>query len=139
LALVGGASPVENRGRSPFAWDRVGEDALNLTVAQTIAKLGRDSEIGLLSDRSSICDDLTVGWLKEHKIDSKDLFVRPVNYQRPDERLKSELDYFHIRDRYKVIDIIDDRPKVCRILLSLGLSVFEVGHPNYEFQAVIAI
>ena len=82
------------RGRSPFAWDRVGEDALNLTVAQTIAKLGRDREIGILSVRSSICDDLTVGWLKEPKIDSKDLCVRPVNNQRPDERLKSELDYF---------------------------------------------
>ena len=124
---------MENRGRSPFAWDRVGEDALNPSVAQTIAKLGRDSEIVLLSGRSSVCYDLTVTWLKEHNIDYQNLLMRPVNDQRPDERLKSELDYFHIRDRYKVIDIIDDRPKVCRIWLSLGLSVFEVGHPDYEF------
>jgi hypothetical protein len=132
LALVGGASPLENRGRSPFAWDRGGEDALNLTVAQTIAKLGRDREIGLLSVRSSICDNLRVGWLKEPKIDAKDLFVRPVNDQQPDEMLKSELDYFHIRDRFKVIGIIDDRLKVCRMWLNLGLSVFQVGNPHYE-------
>jgi predicted kinase len=133
LALVGGASPLENRGRSPFAWDRVGEDALNPAVAQTIAKLGRDSQIVLLSGRSSVCYDLTVTWLKEHSIDYKDLFMRPVNDQRPDEILKSELYYFHIRDRYNVIGVIDDRPKVCRMWRSLGLSVFQVGNPDYEF------
>jgi predicted kinase len=133
LALVGGASPLENRGRSPFAWDRVGEDALNLAVAQTIAKLGRDSQIVLLSGRSSVCYDLTVTWLKEHNIEYKDLLMRPVNDQRPDEILKSELYYFHIRDRYNVIGVIDDRPKVCRMWRSLGLIVFQVGNPDYEF------
>ncbi len=133
LALVGGASPLENRGRSPFAWDRVGEDALNLTVAQTIAKLGRDTQIVLLSGRSSVCYDLTVTWLKQHNINYQDLFMRPASDRRPDEVLKSELYYFHIRDRYNVIAVIDDRPKVCRMWRNLGLSVFQVGNPDYEF------
>jgi predicted kinase len=122
-----------DRGRSPFAWDRVGEDALNLTVAQTIAKLGKDSQIVLLSGRSSVCYDLTVNWLKEYKINYRDLLMRPIDDQRSDEILKSELYYFHIRDRYNVIAVIDDRPKVCRMWRSLGLSVFQVGNPDYEF------
>jgi hypothetical protein len=29
--------------------------------------------------------------------------------------------------------VIDDRPKVCRMWRSLGLSVFQVGNPDYEF------
>jgi predicted kinase len=122
-----------NNTRHAFAWDRVGEDALNPTVAQTIEKLGRDTEIVLLSGRSSVCYDLTVAWLQEHKIDYKDLLMRPINDQRPDEILKSELYYFHIRDRYNVIGVIDDRPKVCRMWRSLGLSVLQVGNPDYEF------
>jgi predicted kinase len=122
-----------NHTRSPFAWDRVGEDALNLTVATTVEKLGKDTNIILLSGRSSECSDLTVEWLKQHNIHYKDLFMRPANDSRPDDIIKSELYYFHIHDRYNVIGVIDDRPKVCRMWRSLGLSVFQVGNPDYEF------
>jgi hypothetical protein len=59
--------------------------------------------------------------------------VHPLNDQRPDELLNSELDYFHICDRDKVIGIIEDRPKVCRMSLNTGLSVFQVKNPDYEF------
>lgn len=119
--------------RHPFDWDRVDEDTLNPSVAMTIEKLGRDAQIMLLSGRSSVCFELTVSWLKQHNINYKDLFMRPAHDQRPDEVLKSELYYFHIRDRYNVIGAIDDRPKVCRMWRSLGLNVFQVGNPDYEF------
>ena len=122
-----------NNTRSPFAWERVNEDAVNTVVATTIEKLGRDTNIILLSGRSNVCYDLTVAWLKEHQINYTDLLMHPANDQRPDDVLKSELYYFHIRDRYNVIGVIDDRPKVCRMWRNLGLSVFQVGNPDYEF------
>jgi predicted kinase len=122
-----------NETRHPFDWDRVDEDTLNPAVAITIEKLGRDAQIILLSGRSNVCFDLTVSWLKQHNISYQDLFMRPADDQRPDEMLKSELYYFHIRDRYNVIGAIDDRPKVCRMWRNLGLSVFQVGNPDYEF------
>jgi predicted kinase len=122
-----------NNTRHPFAWDRVNEDALNPAVAKIVEKLGQDTHIILLSGRSSVCYDLTVAWLKQHNIDYKDLFMRPANDQRSDDILKSELYYFHIRNRYNVIGVVDDRPKVCRMWRNLGLSVFQVGNPDYEF------
>jgi predicted kinase len=122
-----------NNTRHPFAWDRVDEDALNPAVATTIAKLGQDTDIILLSGRSSVCRDLTIGWLKRHNINYKDLFMRPADDQRPDDLLKSELYYFHVHNKYNPIGVIDDRPKVCRMWRSLGLSVFQVGNPDYEF------
>ncbi len=122
-----------NNTRSPFAWDRVNEDAVNPVVATTIEKLGRDTEIILLSGRSNVCYDLTVAWLKQHQINYQNLLMRPADDQRSDDILKSELYYFHIRDRYNVIGVIDDRPKVCRMWRNLGLSVFQVGNPDYEF------
>lgn len=122
-----------NNTRNPFDWDRVGEDALNHSVAQTIAKLGKDTQIVLLSGRSASCYDLTVAWLDRHNVNYKELFMRPADDRQPDDTLKSELYYFHIRDRYNVIGVIDDRPKVCRMWRKLGLSVFQVGNPHYEF------
>jgi len=59
--------------------------------------------------------------------------MRSANDQRPDDLLKSELYYFNIRDRYHVIGVIDDRPKVCRIWRNLGLSVFQAGNPDCKF------
>jgi predicted kinase len=122
-----------NHTRSPFAWDRVNEDALNLAVAKMVEKLGRDCNIILFSGRSSVCRDLTITWLKHHNINYTDLFMRPADDNRSDDILKSELYYHHIRDRYNVLGIIDDRPKVCRMWRSLGLSVFQVGNPDAEF------
>ncbi len=122
-----------NHTRNPFAWDKVGEDALNPNVAEMVEKLGRDSTIIIFSGRSSVCRDLTVGWLKQYNINYKDLFMRPAEDQRADDVLKSELYDQNIRDRYNVLGVIDDRPKVCRMWRRLGLSVFQVGNPDYEF------
>jgi predicted kinase len=132
LVDIDGTLAVNNT-RHPFDWDRVGEDGLHQLVATMIEKLGRDTNIILLSGRSSVCRDLTIDWLKQHNISYKDLFMRPADDQRPDDILKSELYYFHVHNQYNVIGVIDDRPKVCRMWRNLGLSVFQVGNPDYEF------
>jgi predicted kinase len=113
-----------NNTRHPFAWDRVNEDALNPAVAKLVEKLGQDTPIIVFSGRSSVCRELTISWLKQHNI----------NYQeRPDDILKSELYYTHVHGKYNAIGVIDDRPKVCRMWRNLGLTVFQVGNPDYEF------
>jgi predicted kinase len=122
-----------NNTRNPFAWERVGEDTLDRSVATAIGKLSADTAIVLLSGRSSVCYDLTVAWLNKHEINFQDLFMRSADDNRPDEIIKSELYYRHIRDRYNVLGVFDDRPKVCRMWRSLGLNVFQVGNPDYEF------
>jgi hypothetical protein len=59
--------------------------------------------------------------------------MRAAEDQRPDEIIKSELYDQHIRDRFNILGVIDDRPKVCRMWRGLGLPVFQVGNPDYEF------
>jgi predicted kinase len=122
-----------NNTRPPFAWNRVDEDALNPAVATLVAKLGQDTPIIVFSGRSSVCRDLTIAWLKEHNIKYQDLFMRPADDQRSDDILKSELYYAHVHGKYNAIGVIDDRPKVCRMWRNLGLTVFQVGNPDYEF------
>jgi T4 RnlA family RNA ligase len=122
-----------NNTRNPFDWLRVDEDALNPAVATLVAKLGRDTKIIVLSGRSSVCRDLTISWLKKHNIEHHDLFMRSADDHRADDILKSELYYLHVRGKYNVLGVIDDRPKVCRMWRDLGLNVFQVGNPDYEF------
>ena len=122
-----------NNTRNPFDWQRVNEDALNPLVAKMVEQLAKDCGIIIFSGRSSVCRDLTIEWLKHHKINYTDLFMRPAEDNRSDDVLKSELYYLHVRDKYNVLGVIDDRPKVCRMWRNLGLSVFQVGNPDYEF------
>ena len=122
-----------NNTRPPFAWNRVDEDALNPAVATLVEKLGQDTPIIVFSGRSSVCRELTIAWLKQHNINYQDLFMRPADDQRPDDILKSELYYAHVHGKYNAIGVIDDRPKVCRMWRNLGLTVFQVGNPDYEF------
>jgi predicted kinase len=122
-----------NNTRPPFAWNRVNEDALNPAVATLVEKLGQDTKMIVFSGRSSVCRELTIAWLKQHNINYQDLFMRPADDQRPDDILKSELYYAHVHGKYNAIGVIDDRPKVCRMWRNLGLTVFQVGNPDYEF------
>ena len=122
-----------NNTRNPFEWHRVNEDALNPLVAKMVEQLSKDCDIIVFSGRSSVCRNLTIDWLKTHNINYKDLFMRPADDSRSDDILKSELYYLNIRDKYNVLGVIDDRPKVCRMWRNLGLSVFQVGNPDYEF------
>jgi predicted kinase len=122
-----------NNTRPPFAWNRVNEDALNPAVATLVEKLGQDTKVIVFSGRSSVCRELTIAWLKQHNINYQDLFMRPADDQRPDDILKSELYYTHVHGKYNAIGVIDDRPKVCRMWRNLGLTVFQVGNPDYEF------
>jgi predicted kinase len=122
-----------NNTRNPFEWHRVDEDDLNAAVATLVEKLGRDTKIIVLSGRSSVCRDLTISWLKKHGVEHHDLFMRSADDSRADDILKSELYYLHVRGKYNVLGVIDDRPKVCRMWRDLGLNVFQVGNPDYEF------
>jgi predicted kinase len=60
------------------------------------------------------------------------LVMRTTGDKRPDEIIKKEFFEEHIRGKFNVFVVIDDRPKVIRMWKSLGLPVFNVGD-NKEF------
>jgi predicted kinase len=122
-----------NTTRPFFAWHRVGEDSLNEQVATLVKQLATANKIIIMSGRSEVCRPETLDWLDRYGIPHDDLIMRPADEQCSDDILKSELYSQHIRDRFNVMGVIDDRPKVCRMWRQLGLSVFQVGNPDHEF------
>jgi predicted kinase len=122
-----------NTTRPFFAWERVGEDSPNPTVIQLVQQLAQQHQILVLSGRSAVCRSQTIDWLDRYQIPHQQLLMRAADDFRSDDIIKSELYDTHIRDQFTVLGVIDDRPKVCRMWRQLGLSVFQVGNPDYEF------
>ena len=122
-----------NTTRSPFEWHRVDEDSPNLPVIRLVQQLSQTHKIIIMSGRSEVCRELTEQWLDRYQIPHHELLMRSENDQRPDELVKSDLYHTHILGTYNTLGVVDDRPKVCRMWRRLGLSVFQVGNPDYEF------
>ena len=122
-----------NSTRPPFAWHRVDEDSPNLPVIQLVQQLSQTNKIIIMSGRSDACRELTTQWLDRYQIPHDEILMRSENDQRPDELTKSELYHTHILGNYNILGVVDDRPKVCRMWRRLGLTVFQVGNPDYEF------
>ena len=135
--IDGSLSHLKNR--SPFDWKRVGEDAVDWNLKMTCNSLfccvddeGRsDYEIIILSGRDSICRTETEKWLKDNEILYDYLYMRKENDNRKDSIIKEELYNEHIKDKYNVVGIFDDRRQVCDMWRSLGLKVFQVEDNDF--------
>lgn len=130
------------KNRSPYEWHKVGNDDLNEAVSAILDSIrlvqgSRPSlpvKTFLFSGRDAVCRPETEEWLDKHCIDYDELYMRPEGDSRNDAIIKRELFDKHIRGRYNVLFWVDDRPRVCRMVRDeLGITLFAVGDPYYEF------
>lgn len=121
-------------GRSPYDFDRVNEDAVDIAVANICSFYYNEGySVILLSGRDEACRTVTVDWLHTNCIAYSSLFMRAEGDRRQDTVVKRELFDAHIRGMYDVEFVIDDRPCVCRQWRDMGLKVLQVGNPYIEF------
>lgn len=120
--------------RSPYDWSKVGVDTVNESVRDVLRSLRKDySSIIILSGRDSICRGETEDWLNKNGISYGALYMRPEGDMRKDVEVKEELYNNHIKGKYNILGVFDDRLQVCRLWYKLGLSLFRVGNPDAEF------
>lgn len=140
---IDGTLAKKRKGPGERGWHdyaRVGEDLpyqrnLDLVMAlRTTAVNGLRPAILLVSGRDQSCEDETRDWLWGRLFGGADmLLMRPAGDQRKDTTIKAELFDAHIRGRYNVLGVLDDRPSVCRMWRAMGLDVLAVGDPHTEF------
>lgn len=126
-------------GRNPYDASTCDQDGLNGSVAQ-ILKLwwGNDraangSEIILVSGRPDTHREPTERFLKKQDIPYNHLYMRGADDRRQDVEVKRDIYENHIKGRYNVVAVFDDRLQVCRQWHSLGLPLFRVGSPDSDF------
>ncbi|HEX8348187.1 MAG TPA: 5'-hydroxyl kinase, partial [Actinoplanes sp.] len=59
------------------------------------------------------------------------LHMRPEGDPRRDDHVKAELFDKHIRDRYRVVAVLDDRDQVVRMWRRMGLPTFQVAEGDF--------
>lgn len=118
--------------RSPFDWQRVGEDKLNTTINKVLLALGHANDIIFFSGRDGSCADLTRKWLEENGWPYAKLFTRAAGDMRKDSIVKRELYDQHIVGKYSVLCVLDDRDQVVRMWRDeLGLTCLQVAYGDF--------
>lgn len=120
--------------RGPFDEDKVYLD-IPLPTCRVIECLMNNTKIIFLSGRTEGCRKNTQEWLTKHlgMLEPLELYMRKIGDIRPDDIVKEELYNTHIKDKYNVFGVFDDRLKVCRMWYKLGLFVFNCNQGLKEF------
>lgn len=122
-------------GRGPFEWGRVSEDLVNKPVKQLFQAIynGPDHvKLIIFTGRDGVCESDTRKWLIDNNINFDRLFIRPAGDSRKDSVVKRELFDNHIRGKYYVDFVVDDRDQVVEMWRKeLGLPCFQVDYGNF--------
>lgn len=127
----GTLAKMTNRG--PYEWDKVGTDSVDYAVREVINSLATNYEIILMSGRDSVCYDQTKKWLNNNEVFFDQLLMRAEGDTRKDAVIKWELYQNHVKGKFNVFFVIDDRPAMTREWMNRGFKVFNVGNPYKEF------
>ena len=120
-------------GRSPFDWNLVDTDEpVPAVIAAVRAMSASGVEIVFMSGRDSVCRELTQKWLNAHIGIDAPLFMRAEGDNRKDNIVKRELFDDHVRGRYNVMFVLDDRNQVVDLWRhELGLPCFQVAEGDF--------
>lgn len=114
-------------GRSPYDAAKCETDLPNDKLVKIIDSMSEDHKIILLSGRHDTYKPHTLRWLTKHNIIFDKLIMRKAGDDRKDDIIKQELFEEHIKDKYYVTALFDDRMRCVRLWKSMGLFVCNVG------------
>lgn len=121
--------------RNPYDTTRYHLDKLNENVARTIWSLETTHAIIGVSGRKEAFRETTLNWWRgQARIQPDEFYFRKDDDDRSDDVVKAEIYEDHIRGRYNVIGVFDDRGRVLRMWRAKGFTTFAVGDTdNYDF------
>lgn len=124
---------AEKGSRNAYDWGKVYNDKPILKIVNLLQLLKERLRVGvvLVSGRDEVCKDVTLLWLSKNNIDFDCLFMRPKGDNRPDTVIKREIFDNHIRDKYNVLCVLDDRNKVVKMWRELGLTCLQVAEGDF--------
>ena len=129
-------------GRSPYDYSKVRTDTLDNDIAWLVDKLsafGPSEKVNILivSGRDDSCRFDTETWLIEQGILFDQLLMRPSGAKDergnklPDYLVKYDLFNEHVRGKYSVRIVLDDRDQVVDMWRKLGLKCLQVERGDF--------
>lgn len=118
--------------RSPYDTAKCGTDRLNENVASVVWAMGlRGHEILFVSGREDKFRTETEDWLNKNGFPEPKVFMRKAGDFRNDAIIKTELFDQHIRGKYNVVVVLDDRDRTIKRWRELGLTALQVNYGNF--------
>jgi predicted kinase len=124
LALFGDANPYDR----DFL-----QDSLNIPVANILLanKKWQDIQVILVSGRTDKFLEQTHEWLRRKNVPYDRLYMRKDGDVRKDNIVKKEIYDSHIKDKFNVQFVLDDRNQVVDFWRSLGIPCFQVAPGDF--------
>lgn len=121
--------------RNPYDTSKYAEDTVHEDVARIVNVLGEVHRIIGVSGRDAKFAEVTIDWWQDKANVMPDfMFFRPEGDTRPDDVVKAEIYEQHIRGKYNIVGVFDDRARVLAMWRAKGLTTFAVGDTrNNEF------
>jgi hypothetical protein len=121
--------------RNPYDESRVSTDRPNAAVVETVrALVACGHRPVFMSGRTAGCREATTQWLVAHVTQGLfefELHMRALGDNRPDRVVKLELFNKHVRERYDVRVVLDDRNSVVELWRSMGLTCMQVAPGDF--------
>jgi predicted kinase len=114
--------------RGWYDYSLVANDTPHDDVIKLVQILAEKHEIIFCSGREDDCEKETRAWIEQHIPGvSFELYMRQAGDKRQDGIVKLELFDWHIRNRFNVLGVFDDRNQVVDAWRSIGLRVYQVA------------
>ncbi len=120
--------------RRPFQWDKVKEDLPKEDVIRILNTLSiGDDRVHLIgcSGRDGVCEQDTREWLTDNGVPYDAFFIRPPGSNEKDYVIKENIYNNHIKGKYNVLGVFDDRDQVVHLWRHLGLTTFQVNYGDF--------
>lgn len=120
-------------GRDPYDATNCEQDELNHPVYDIVTTYKNLPEVDVLlvSGREEKYREQTKRWLEKHLIDYRKLYMRNTGDNRKDSIIKKEIYDTHIKGKYNILFVLDDRNQVVDFWRSEGLTCLQVGEGDF--------
>ncbi len=117
--------------RSPYDYSKVSTDSVDIVIKDILIRYSHAYNIIVVSGRKDECKIETLNWLDEYGIPFQEVHMRKTKDNRADYIVKKELYEEHIKGKYNVLFVLDDRDQVVRMWREEGLKCLQVAEGNF--------
>lgn len=118
-------------GRGPYDYNKIHTDSVDEKIKGIIDRFKKDTKIIIVSARDDDCRDVTEKWLRENEVYYDEINFRPAGEKKEDSLVKEDIFNEHIKDKYNVFFVLDDRTRVVDFWRSIGLKCLQVGDGDF--------
>jgi hypothetical protein len=120
--------------RDPYDFANVHRDAVDPCIRHLVnmyANSDYAAHVIVVSGRDDSCYDQTLKWLDDNNVHCDELHMRKAKDNRKDNIVKYEIFNEHIRERFRVLVVLDDRDQVVKMWRSLDLKCLQVADGDF--------